>query len=83
MCHRGAQPHPKSILRTEVLPMAGTQPYPITVTLAQQAVLDRFLRQYTCLQALARRSKIILAAARQPNKSVSRTLGCSPTTVRL
>ena len=63
--------------------MAGPQPQSITVTPPQQAVLERLLRQHRCPQALARRIKIILAAALgQRNDVIARQLGCSPTTVR-
>jgi len=38
------------------------------VTPAQQLVLERLMRQQTCPQALVKRAKIILAAARSlPN----------------
>jgi putative transposase len=64
--------------------MAGPQPQSITVTPAQQAVLEQLLRQQTCPQALVRRAKIILAGAPgQRNEIIARELGCSPTTVRL
>ncbi len=63
--------------------MPGPQPQSITVTPAQQAVLERLLRQHRCPQSLARRIKIILAAAAgQRNEVIARQLGCSPTTVR-
>jgi hypothetical protein len=61
--------------------MAGPQPLAITVPPAQQAVLERLLRQHYCPQALVRRIKIILAAG-QRNDVIARQLGCSPTTVR-
>jgi putative transposase len=64
--------------------MAGPLPQAITVTTAQQTVLERLLRQHTCPQALARRVKIVLAAATgQPNEVSAAQLNCSPTTVRL
>jgi putative transposase len=64
--------------------MTGPQPVPVTVTPAQQTILDRLLRQHTCPQALVRRGKIVLAAAAgQYNEQIARQLGCSPTTVRL
>ncbi len=63
--------------------MAGPHPHPITVTPRQQAVLERLVRQHRCPQALVRRIKIILAAAKgQRNEAIARQLGCSPTTVR-
>jgi homeodomain-containing protein/Homeodomain-like domain-containing protein len=64
--------------------MAGPLPQAITVTAAQQTVLERLLRQHTCPQALARRVKIVLAAATgQPNEVIAAQLNCSPTTIRL
>ncbi len=63
--------------------MSGPQPQAVTVTLAQQAVLQRLLRQHRCPQALARRIKIILAAAAGArNAVIARQFDCSPTTVR-
>jgi homeodomain-containing protein len=63
--------------------MAGPQPQSITVTPAQQAILERLLRQHHCPQALVRRIKIILAAhSGQRNEVIARQVGCSPTTVR-
>jgi putative transposase len=64
--------------------MSGPQPVPLSVTPAQQTVLERLLRQHTCPQALVRRGKIVLAAATgQRNEQIARQLHCSPTTVRL
>lgn len=64
--------------------MTGPQPVPLSVTPAQQTVLERLLRQHTCPQALVRRGKIVLAAAAgQRNEQIGRQLHCSPTTVRL
>ena len=63
--------------------MSGPHPQPITVTPRQQAVLERLLRQHCCPQALARRIKIILAAAAgDRTDAIARQLLCSPTTVR-
>ncbi len=64
--------------------MPGPQPVPLTVTLAQQTVLERLLRQHSCPQVLVCRGKIVLAAAAgQRNEQIARQLSCSPTTVRL
>jgi Homeodomain-like domain len=64
--------------------MPGPKPQPITVTPAQQLVLERLMRQQSCPQALVKRAKIILAAARSlPNEVIAQQLGCSATTVRL
>jgi putative transposase len=64
--------------------MAGPQPRSITVTPAQQVILERLLRQHSCPQALVRRSTIVLsAAAGHRNEQIARQLSCSPTTVRL
>ncbi len=64
--------------------MPGPQPVPLSVTPAQQTVLERLLRQHTCPQALVRRTKIVLAAAEgQRNEQIARQLNCSATTVRL
>ncbi len=64
--------------------MAGPQPQIISLTPAQQIVLERLLRQQTCPQALVRRAKIILAAhSGRRNEVIAQELGCSPTTVRL
>lgn len=55
----------------------------MTVTPRQRTVLERLLRQHRCPQALARRIKIILAAAAGERSDViARQLDCSPTTVR-
>lgn len=63
--------------------MSGPRPQPIVVTLRQRVVLERLLRQHCCPQALARRIKIILAAAAgKRNDAIARQLICSPTTVR-
>jgi putative transposase len=64
--------------------MPGPQPQSIIITAAQQTILERLLRQHRCPQALARRIKIVLAAAAgRGNEPIARALGCSPTTVRL
>ncbi len=64
--------------------MPGPQPVSITVSLPQQAVLERLLRQQSCPQALVRRARIVLAAATgQRNEPIAHHLGCSATTVRL
>ena len=64
--------------------MSGPLPIPITVSPPQLAVLERLLRQQTVPQALVRRIKIVLAAARgHRNEAIAAQLGCSPTTVRL
>lgn len=63
--------------------MSGPSPPSITVTPRQRTVLERLLRQHRCPQALARRIKIILAAAAGERTDViARQLHCSPTTVR-
>lgn len=63
--------------------MSGPQPQPITVTPRQRLVLERLLRQHRCPQALVRRIKIILAAAKGlRNEAIARQVDCSPTTVR-
>ncbi len=63
--------------------MSGPQPQSITVTPRQRVVLERLLRQHRCPQALARRIKIILAAAEGlRNEAIARQVACSPTTVR-
>jgi putative transposase len=56
---------------------------PITLTPAQQAVLERILRRHTSSQALVRRAHIILAAASgDQNDPLARRLGCTRKTVR-
>src|SRR5919199_3689848 len=63
--------------------MPGPQPVPITISPAQRAILDRWLRQHSAPQALVRRSQIVLAAAAGlPNALIAHQVACSPTTVR-
>ncbi len=63
--------------------MAGPQPLALTVTLPQQTVLERLLRQHSCPQARALRAKIVLAAATgQRNQPLAQQLGCTPKTGR-
>ena len=63
--------------------MSGPQPIPICVSAAQQDVLDSLVRQHTCPQALALRTRIVLgAAAGQRNEPLARHVGCRPQTVR-
>lgn len=63
--------------------MAGPQPIAITVSIPQQLVLERLLRQHSCPQALALRVRIVLAAATGVgNEPLAIDLACSPTTVR-
>jgi putative transposase len=63
--------------------MAGPQPIAISVSAAQQTVLERLLRQHTCPQALALRVRIVLGAATgMRNEPLAVRLTCSPTTVR-
>ncbi len=58
--------------------MPGPQPLTITVTPAQQTVLDGLLRRHSCPQALALRARIVLAAATgQRNEPLARHLGCT------
>jgi hypothetical protein len=63
--------------------MAGPQPHAITVSVPQQAVLERLLRQHSCPQALALRVRIVLGAATgRRNEPLAAQLACSPLTVR-
>jgi putative transposase len=63
--------------------MAGPQPIPITLSPAQQAILDGLLRQHSCPQALVLRTRIVLGAANgQRNEPLAHMLGCTPKTVR-
>ena len=63
--------------------MTGPQPVAISISAAQQAVLERLLRQHTCPQALALRVRIVLGAASGiRNEPLATRLTCSPTTVR-
>jgi Homeodomain-like domain len=62
--------------------MAGPQPLAITVTPAQQSVLEGLLRQHSCPQTLAVRARIVLAAATgRRNVPLARDLSCTPKTV--
>ncbi len=62
--------------------MAGPLPLAVTVTPAQQAVLDGLLRQHSCPQTLALRARIVLAAATgRRNVPLAHDLGCTPKTV--
>ncbi len=63
--------------------LPGPTPLPLTVSLAQQAVLAALLRRSSCPQALALRVQIVLAAADgQRNASLARRLGCTANTAR-
>jgi putative transposase len=63
--------------------LAGPQPIAISLSAAQQAALERLLRQHSCPQALALRVRIVLAAATgMRNEPLATRLSCSPTTVR-
>lgn len=63
--------------------MAGPLPLALTVSPPQQAILDGLLRQHSCPQAVAFRTRIVLAAAAgQRNEPLARQLHCSPSTVR-
>lgn len=65
------------------VPVAGPQPIAISLSTAQQAVLERLLRQHSCPQALALRVRIVLGAATGTrNEPLAARLSCSPTTVR-
>ena len=62
--------------------MAGPQPVAITVSSAQQTVLEGLLRQHSCPQALALRTRIVLGAAGgSRNQPLAQQLGCSAKTV--
>jgi hypothetical protein len=62
--------------------MAGPLPLAITVTPAQQSVLEGLLRQHSCPQTLALRARIVLAAATGlRNVPLAHDLGCTPKTV--
>jgi putative transposase len=62
--------------------MAGPQPLAITVTPAQQAVLEGLLRQHSCPQTLAFRARIVLGAATGlRNLPLAHDLRCTPKTV--
>ena len=62
--------------------MAGPLPLTITVTPAQQAVLDGLRRQHSCPQRLALRARIVVAAATGlRNVPLAHDLGCTPKTV--
>lgn len=54
------------------------------MTVDQRAVLERLLRQASCAQALARRTRIVLAAAAgATNEQIASDIGCALATVRL
>lgn len=62
--------------------MAGRHPQAVTLSAAQQAVLEGLVRQHSCPQTLALRLRIILgAAADQQNELLAARLGCTPKTV--
>jgi putative transposase len=62
--------------------MAGPLPLAITVTPAQQRVLEGLLRQHSTPQSLALRARIVLAAATgQRNVPLALDLDCTPKTV--
>jgi hypothetical protein len=62
--------------------LAGPLPLPITVSPAQQAVLEGLLRQHSTPQALALRVRIVRAAASGVrNVPLAHDLGCTPKTV--
>ncbi len=62
--------------------MAGPLPLVITVTPAQQAVLEALLRQHSTPQSLALRARIVLAAATgRRNVPLALDLGVTPKTV--
>jgi putative transposase len=64
--------------------MARPHPQQISLTPEQRAVLERLLRQASCPQALARRARIVLAAASGAhNQQIASELGCAFNTVRL
>jgi putative transposase len=64
--------------------MARPHPQQISVTPQQRAVLERLLRQASCPQALARRARIVLAAASGAhNQQIASELACAFNTVRL
>jgi hypothetical protein len=64
--------------------MAGPQPQTaVTISAAQQAILEALLRQSSCPQALAVRVRIILGAGQgQRNVPLADVLACSLPTVR-
>jgi len=64
--------------------MAGPQPHTlVTLSDAQQAVLESLQRQASCPQALALRARIVLGAASgQRNEPLAVALGCSLPTIR-
>ena len=62
--------------------MAGPGPLAITITPAQQSVLEGLLRQHSTPQTLALRARIVLAAATGlRNVPLAHDLGCTPKTV--
>ncbi len=62
--------------------MAGPQPLAITLSPPQQTVLERLLRQHSCPQALALRTRIVLGAAQGTrNEPLAQQLGCTAKTV--
>lgn len=64
--------------------MARPHPQQLTVTVDQRGVLERLLRQASCPQALARRTRIVLAAAAgATNEQIASDIGCAHATVRL
>ena len=63
--------------------MSGPVAQSISVTPAQQCVLEQLVRRHTSPHALVRRAQIILAAASDAhNESIARRLGCTRKTVR-
>jgi putative transposase len=63
--------------------MPGPQPQTITLSSAQQTLLQSLIRQSTCPQALVLRARIILGAASgQRNETLAQRLGCSVPTIR-
>lgn len=64
--------------------MARPYPQQISVSSEQRTILERLVRQASCPQALARRTRIVLAAAAGThNQQIASELGCAFNTVRL
>jgi transposase len=62
--------------------MAGPQPVALTLSQAQQTVLEALLRQHSCPQALALRVRIVLGAGSGTrNEPLAQQLGCTAKTV--
>jgi hypothetical protein len=64
--------------------MPGPKPPPLTLTIRQRAVLERWVRCPSRPQGLVRRARIILEAATGANNAeIGRRVGCHPQMAQL